>query len=87
MSITNIHEAKSQLSKLIEQAENGEDVIIAKAGKPVARLIAYKTSSVDRTGGQWRGKIQINKDFDTLPTEIAEAFGMDAPRRSSKRKR
>ena len=87
MSITNIHEAKSQLSKLIEQAENGEEVIIAKAGKPVARLIAYKANTSDRAGGQWRGKVVIEDDFDQLPEEIAEAFGMDAPHPEAKGKK
>ena len=77
MSITNIHEAKSRLSQLIEQAEKGEEVIIARAGVPVVRLVPYKRSSADRRGGQWRGKVKIAQDLDELPEDIATAFGME----------
>ena len=76
MKIANIHEAKSQLSKLIERAEAGEEVVIARAGKPVAKLIAYRERSGPRRGGQWRGKVEIKSDFDQLPDHIAAAFGM-----------
>lgn len=79
MSITNIHDAKSQLSQLVDQAERGEEVIIARAGKPVAKLIPYKKKASRRRGGQWSGKIQIAEDFDQLPEDIAKAFGMVAP--------
>jgi len=75
MSISNIHEAKSRLSQLIEQAERGEEVIIARAGKPVVKLVPYKAGAKDRKGGQWRGKVRIAEDFDVLPEEIAAAFG------------
>lgn len=78
MSVTNIHEAKSRLSQLIEQAEQGEEVIIARAGKPVVRLVPYQTKVKNRRGGQWRGKIRIAEDFDDLPEEIANAFGLDS---------
>ena len=78
MSITNIHEAKSRLSQLIEQAEKGEEVIIARAGKPVVKLVPYQLPAKIRRGGQWRGKIQIADDFDDLPEEIANAFGVDS---------
>lgn len=77
MNITNIHEAKSQLSKLIELAEKGEEVIIGRAGKPVARLVPYgPTSEGPRKGGQLKGQIWIADDFDALPEDIAAAFGM-----------
>ncbi|MDZ4834405.1 MAG: type II toxin-antitoxin system prevent-host-death family antitoxin [Candidatus Melainabacteria bacterium] len=79
MSITNIHDAKSQLSQLIEQAERGEEVIIARAGKPVAKLIPYKKKASRRRGGQWSGKIKVAEDFDQLPEDIGKAFGMVAP--------
>ena len=77
MAIANIHEAKSQLSKLIEQALNGEDVIIAKAGQPVVRLVPIQASNAPRQGGQWKGRVHISDDFDTLPEDIAAAFGID----------
>lgn len=75
MSIINTYEAKTQLSKLIERAAAGEEIIIAKAGKPVARLTAYTEPAKPREGGQLRGKIWIADDFDDpLPDELLRAF-------------
>jgi prevent-host-death family protein len=78
MGITNIHEAKSQLSKLVERALAGEEVVIAKAGKPMVRLVPVRDSDAPRKGGQWKGKVRIADDFDELPDDIACAFGMDS---------
>ena len=74
----NIHEAKTHLSQLLEQIEAGEDVIIARHGKPVARLIPYSAKPVQqREPGSLRGKISFNEDFDApLPDDIASALGM-----------
>jgi len=80
MVIRNISEAKSELSALIEAVQNGGEVIIAKAGKPVARLVAYRGPARPRTPGAMAGEIWIAPDFDTLPDEIEEAFGMKEPR-------
>jgi prevent-host-death family protein len=77
MKTANIHEAKSQLSKLIELAEGGEEVIIARAGKPVARLVPYRMKNEPRVGGQWRGRIRIARDFDEFPDELARDFGIE----------
>jgi prevent-host-death family protein len=77
MEITNIHEAKSQLSKLVERALKGEEVIIARAGKPMVRLVPVRDNDAPRKGGQWKGKVRIAEDFDELPEDIARAFGMD----------
>jgi prevent-host-death family protein len=77
MQIANIHEAKSQLSKLIEHAMNGEEVIIAKAGQPMVRLVPIHPDEAPRVGGQWKGRVRISDDFDALPDEIANAFGID----------
>jgi prevent-host-death family protein len=75
MSIVNTYEAKSQLSKLIDRAAAGEEIIIARAGKPVARLTAYTPPNHPRVGGQWSGRIQMAHDFDApLPPEIMQAF-------------
>lgn len=74
--IANIHEAKSNLSKLVERAEAGEEIVIARAGKPVAKLVAYREQHGPRSGGQWRGKVMVKADFDELPDDIAAAFGM-----------
>lgn len=70
----NIHEAKSRLSQLIEAATHGDSVVIAKAGKPVARLVAYETPVTNRTLGVWRGQVWIADDFDTLPPELLAVF-------------
>lgn len=77
MQITNISEAKAQLSALIEKVLAGEDVIIGKAGKPVARLIRYEHTIQPRQPGALKGKIKITDDFDELPEDIAKAFGME----------
>ena len=77
MQITNISEAKAQLSALIEKVMAGEEVIIGKAGKPVARLIRYEYNRQVRQPGALKGKIIIADDFDALPEDIAKAFGME----------
>jgi prevent-host-death family protein len=77
MKITNIHEAKSQLSKLVERALEGEEVIIARAGRPVVRLVPVRDNESPRKGGQWKGKVRIADDFDVLPDDVARSFGID----------
>jgi prevent-host-death family protein len=79
MEIANIHQAKSQLSRLVERAMEGEEVIIAKAGRPMVRLVPIRSDDSPRVGGQWKGRVRIADDFDTLPEDIAAAFGMDPP--------
>ena len=75
MTTVNMHEAKSQLSSLVEKALAGEEVIIGKAGKPVAMLVPYRADTTPRQlGGTWSGKVKMADDFDTLPPELAEAF-------------
>jgi prevent-host-death family protein len=76
MQITNISEAKAQLSALIERVIAGEDIIIGKAGKPVAKLVRYEKSKEMRKPGALKGKIKISSDFVELPEDIANAFGM-----------
>jgi len=76
MLITNISEAKAQLSALIEKVMAGQEVIIGKAGKPVAKLVRYERSEKPRPPGALRGKIKIADDFDELPRDITEEFGI-----------
>lgn len=71
---SNIHEAKSNLSRLIELAAAGEEVIISKAGKPVARLIPYTVRKKPRRLGILKGQVRIAPDFDELPPALAAAF-------------
>ena len=78
--VRNIPEAKAELSALIAAAQNGSEVIIADAGKPVVRLVACRRSARPRTPGSMAGEIWIAADFDTLPDDIAAAFGMKDPR-------
>jgi len=72
-----MHEAKTHLSKLVERAEAGEDVVIQRNGKPVARLVPVveEPRSLASVRGAWRGRMRIADDFDELPEDIAEAFG------------
>jgi len=74
MQIINIHQAKTNLSKLIEKTQNGEDVVIAKAGKPVAKLVAYKEKLKPRKLGLWKGKVWVPDDFDKEDEEINKLF-------------
>ena len=80
MVMRNISEAKTQLSALIEVVLNGDEVIIAKAGKPVARLVPFRQPIRPRTPGSMAGEIWMAPDFDTLPDDLQEAFGMKEPR-------
>ena len=71
-----MHEAKTKLSQLVERAEAGEDIVITRNGKPVARLAAVThTNSLAAVHGALRGRVHLADDFDELPDDIAEAFG------------
>lgn len=72
----NVHEAKTHLSRILEQVATGEEVVISKAGEPVAKVVPLRPK-VRRTGrGSPAGRIHIADDFDELPDDIADAFGM-----------
>jgi len=73
--VKNISEAKTQLSALLEKVQKGDEVLIAKAGKPIAKLTGYSGAAAPRKPGVLKGKIKISPDFDELPEDIAEAFG------------
>ncbi len=70
----NIHEAKTHLSRLVARAEQGEEIVISRAGKPAAKLVPIRTVRLPRKPGVWKGKIVIHDDFDELPPEILDAF-------------
>ncbi|MBK7794120.1 MAG: type II toxin-antitoxin system Phd/YefM family antitoxin [Betaproteobacteria bacterium] len=71
----NIHEAKTQLSKLVESAGGGEEIVIAKAGKPIARLVPLAAPVGSRQKGALKGQIRIGADFDApLPDDVLAAF-------------
>ena len=73
--LVNIHEAKTQLSRLLRRVEAGEEIIIGRAGQPVARLLPFTDRDLPlRPLGTWRGQVEIADDFDTLPEEIVDSF-------------
>ena len=80
MHITNISEAKASLSKLIEKVMRGQEVIIGKAGKPVAKLVPYQldTSPRELGVGHWKGEIWMADDFDDLPEDVLILFTGEA---------
>jgi prevent-host-death family protein len=72
--IVNVHEAKTHLSRLLERVAAGEEVIIGKAGRPVARLVPYVDSAHPRAPGRWRNRVHIAADFDVTPDDVVAAF-------------
>jgi prevent-host-death family protein len=71
----NIHEAKTHLSRLLSRVESGEEITIARSGKPVARLVPVVHQTDKRIPGTAKGKIIIGEDFDApLPDDILRAF-------------
>jgi prevent-host-death family protein len=71
----NIHAAKTQLSRLVDDAARGEEIVIAKAGKPVARLVALAEARPKRRLGGLAGKVQIPEDFDApLLDDVLDSF-------------
>ena len=75
MTVTNIHEAKTHFSKLVERAEAGEEIVIGRAGKPVAKLVPFEDSPMPRRKpGIWAGQIWISPDFDAPDLELEKLF-------------
>ena len=73
--VVNIHEAKTTLSKLIEAVQQGQEIIIGKAGKPVAKLVPYvEEKPKKRQLGGWEGKVWMAPDFDEIDEDIDRAF-------------
>ena len=80
MLTVNIHEAKTHLSRLLDRAAAGEEIVIARAGRPIARLVALSdASSRQRVPGAWRGRVSIAEDFDEWPAEVEAAFRGERP--------
>ncbi len=72
--VVNTHEAKSRLSELIREAEEGVDVIVARNGSPVARIVPWKSARIDRVPGVWRGIISYGEDVVGSDPEILAMF-------------
>ena len=77
MKQVDIHEAKTQLSRLLEQVERGQRVAITRAGEPIAVLTPYKAAVRERRLGLFAGEATMRTDFDELPADVAAAFGME----------
>ena len=74
MKKVNMHEAKSQLSKLGKLAWEGEEIVIAKAGEPYLDLVPHREKQVVRRAGLLKGQIRLAPDFDTTPAEVIRDF-------------
>lgn len=70
----NMHDAKTHFSKLVERVETGEEITIARAGKPVARLVPFHPPTIDRLAGAWQGEVWIAPDFDAADEDLARLF-------------
>ncbi len=73
-TVVNVYDAKTNLSRLLDRVSRGEEIVIARAGHPVARLVPFGERSQPRSPGAWRGRVRISPDFDALPEEVAAAF-------------
>jgi len=74
MKVINVQEAKTHLSRLIEEAARGKDVILGKHGRPMARITAYEPRSEVRPLGGYEGRIEISADFDEEDSRINRLF-------------
>ncbi len=73
--MVNLYQAKTHLSELVERAASGEEVVIAKAGEPKARLVPLARPARPRKPGAWKGRVVVSPDFDApLPEDVLAAF-------------
>jgi prevent-host-death family protein len=72
-----MHEAKTQLSKLVERVEGGEEIVITRRGEPAVRLVPERRGDgFASLEGAWRDRVRIGEDFDELPDDLAEPLGI-----------
>lgn len=77
MTRVGMHEAKTNLSKLVERVEGGEEIVITRRGEPAVRLVPERRGKgFASLAGAWRGQVRIADDFDELPDDLAETLGM-----------
>jgi prevent-host-death family protein len=90
MKIVNIQAAKTHLSRLVEEAAAGEEIVLAKAGRPYVKLVPCSPSATPRTLGGWEGNVRIPADFDDIDVDLVRLFeggpASAAPRRRRKAK-
>ena len=71
----NVHEAKTQFSRLLVEVQSGKEIVITRAGKPVAKLVPYDGAEAGRrSAGGWEGRVRIAPDFDETPPDVLAAF-------------
>jgi prevent-host-death family protein len=75
----NVYEAKTHLSKLLGRVEHGEEIVIARAGRPIAKLVPVLRRTEPRKPGGWEGRVWMAPDFDELPSDLLAAFEGDDP--------
>lgn len=79
--VVNVHAAKTHLSRLLERVEAGEEITLARAGRPVAKLVPYEARREPRKLGGWKGKVWISPDFDAPLPEFEALYEDDDPPR------
>jgi prevent-host-death family protein len=72
--LVNMHEAKTHFSRLVERVEAGEEIVIGRAGRPVARLVPLRQRPPVRMPGRWRGRVHMAPDFDVTDEALLDAF-------------
>ena len=72
--VVNTHQAKSRLSELIREAEAGAEVIVARNGRPVARIVAWESAVPARTPGDWRGRVEVHEDIVAPDPDMVALF-------------
>ena len=72
--VINVYEAKTRLSELLDRVGRGEEVVLGRAGRPVARLVPYRPQRDPRVPGRLAGRITVAGDFDVTPDELLDAF-------------
>ena len=72
--VVNVYEAKTRLSELLERVSRGEEIVLGRAGRPVARLVPYRPLRDPRVSGRLSGRITVAPDFDITADELLDAF-------------
>ena len=73
-AVVNVYEAKTNLSKLLNRVEQGEEIVLARGGRPVARLVAYRSRRAPRVPGRLAGQVDMAADFAETPEWLIDAF-------------
>ena len=73
-AVINVYDAKTNLSKLLNRVEQGEEIVLARSGRPVARLVAYRPRRAPRVPGRLAGKLEVAADFADTPEWLIDAF-------------